>query len=152
MPPLLTQVARTMDGLPLVSSQTPSPGFAVESVHQNEAKEIIRKMTMGGAPNRMSVDSGDRYFSYLTRDNLCFLVLTEESYPKRLAFLYLEDIADLVLSELAREFGNEVCIQYYHICIYDCLLVLVFTILLFKNFGFVCLTANTVFQSFSLSF
>lgn len=108
MPPLLTQVARTMDGLPLVSSQTPSPGMAVTNKHQQEAKEIIRKMTVGGAPNRMSVDSGDRVFSYMTRDNLCFLVLTETNYPKRLAFLYLEDVADLILGELTREFGNEV--------------------------------------------
>ena len=108
MPPLLTQVARTMDGLPLVSSQTPSPGMPVTNTHQQEAKEIIRKMTMGGAPTRMSVDSGDRVFSYMTRDNLCFLVLTEGQYPKRLAFLYLEDVADLILGELTREFGNEV--------------------------------------------
>ena len=65
-------------------------------------------MTVGGAPNRMSVESGDRVFSYMTRDNLCFLVLTEAQYPKRLAFLYLEDIADLILSEMTKEFGNEV--------------------------------------------
>lgn len=108
MPPLLTQVARTMDGLPLVSSQTPSPGMPLTNKHQQEAKEIIRKMTVGGAPNRMSVDSGDRVFSYMTRDNLCFLVLTENQYPKRLAFLYLEDVADLILGELTKEFGNEV--------------------------------------------
>ena len=97
-----------MDGLPLVSSQTPSPGLAVTTKHQQEAKEIIRKMTVGGAPSRMSVDSGDRVFSYMTRDNLCFLVLTEGQYPKRLAFLYLEDVADMILGELTREFGNEV--------------------------------------------
>jgi Regulated-SNARE-like domain len=108
MPPLLTQVARTMDGLPLVSSQTPTPGLPVTNKHQQEAKEIIRKMTVGGAPNRMSVDAGDQTFSYMTRDNLCFLVLTEAQYPKRLAFLYLEDVADLILGELTREFGNEV--------------------------------------------
>ncbi|CAB9509937.1 Vesicle-trafficking protein SEC22b [Seminavis robusta] len=96
-----------MDGLPLVSSQSPSPGMPVTNKHQQEAKEIIRKMTVGGAPTRMSVDSGDRAFSFMTRDNLCFLVLTEAPYPKRLAFLYLEDIADLILGELAREFGNE---------------------------------------------
>lgn len=66
-------------------------------------------MTTGDAPTRMSVDTMDNFvFSYMMRDNLCFLVLTESAYPKRLAFLYLEDIADLILSELVREFGNEV--------------------------------------------
>lgn len=107
MPPLLTQVARTMDGLPLVSSQTPSPGLSVTNKHQQEAKELIRKMTVGGAPKRLSVDAGDRAFSYMTRDNLCFLVLTESQYPKRLAFLYLEDVADTILNELTKEFPHD---------------------------------------------
>ena len=114
MPPLLTQVARTMDGLPLVSSQTPAPGLPVTNKHQQEAKELLRKMT-AEKPNRMSVDSGNYVFSYMMRDNLCFLVLTEASYPKRLSFLYLEDVADLILAEMAREFGNDVRI---YICIY----------------------------------
>lgn len=114
MPPLLTQVARVMDGLPLVSSQTPAPGLQVTNQHQQEAKELVRKMTTG-APNRMSVDSGDRVFSYMTRDNLCFLVLTEAAYPKRLAFLYLEDVADLILGEMAREFGNEVSKKIHYL-------------------------------------
>lgn len=130
MPPLLTQVARVMDGLPLVSSQTPSPGMQVTNNHQQEAKEIIRKMTVGGAPKRMSVDSGDRVFSYMTRDNLCFLVLTEAQYPKRLAFLYLEDIADLILSEMTKEFGNEV--RYFDLSCEVCFL-------LPYNFAQVCL-------------
>ena len=56
----------------------------------------------------MSIVSGKMVFYYMTRDSLSFLTLCEESYPKRTAFLYLEEIADTILQELLREFGNGV--------------------------------------------
>lgn len=61
-------------------------------------------------PNKMSIQSGKMVFSYMQRDNLCFLTLTEESYPKRLAFMYLDEVADAVLQELEKEFAGEVCV------------------------------------------
>jgi hypothetical protein len=45
MPPLLTQVARVSDGLPLVATQTPAPGLPVTSEAQKEAKDILKKIT-----------------------------------------------------------------------------------------------------------
>ena len=56
----------------------------------------------------MSIVSGQYVFYYMVRDSLCFLTMTEASYPKRVAFLYLDEVADVVLSELANEYGNEV--------------------------------------------
>jgi vesicle transport protein SEC22 len=56
----------------------------------------------------MSITSGDKVFYYMVRDSLCFLTMTEARYPKRLAFLYLDEVGDLVLQELVREFGNNV--------------------------------------------
>ncbi|MGK3735282.1 MAG: hypothetical protein ACI90V_002122 [Bacillariaceae sp.] len=47
MPPLLTQVARLSDGLPLVACQTPAPGMPVTSLDQKEAKELLQKITSG---------------------------------------------------------------------------------------------------------
>jgi vesicle transport protein SEC22 len=44
----------------------------------------------------------------MARDNLCFLTLVEQDYPKRMAFLYLEEVAEVILHELVQEFGNEV--------------------------------------------
>ena len=44
----------------------------------------------------------------MTRENLCFLTLTESRYPKRLAFLYLDEVGDMILSELLQEYGNNV--------------------------------------------
>jgi hypothetical protein len=56
----------------------------------------------------MSIASGKLVYYYMTRDSLCFLTLTEESYPKRLAFIYLEEVADVILQEFTQEFGNDV--------------------------------------------
>lgn len=56
----------------------------------------------------MSISSGKYCFYYMARENLCFLTLCEESYPKRMAFLYLEEVADVILQELIREHGNDV--------------------------------------------
>lgn len=58
--------------------------------------------------NKMSIASGDKVFYYMTRDSLCFLAMTESRYPKRLAFLYLDEIGDLILGALVNEFGNDV--------------------------------------------
>ena len=60
----------------------------------------------------MSIQSGKMTFYYMARENLCFLTLVEDSYPKRLAFLYLEEVADALLQELIREFGNEVGVDF----------------------------------------
>jgi len=56
----------------------------------------------------MSIESGDRTFYYMTRENLCFLAMTESRYPKRTGFLYLDEVCDLILQELLKEFGNSV--------------------------------------------
>jgi hypothetical protein len=67
----------------------------------------------------MSISSGDKVFYYMTRESLCFLTLTEARYPRRLAFLYLDEIGDLILGELVREFGNNVSLDFsfYRICL-----------------------------------
>ncbi len=58
--------------------------------------------------NKMSIESGERTFYYMTRESLCFLAMTESKYPKRTGFLYLDEICDLILQELIREYGNNV--------------------------------------------
>ena len=47
MPPLLTQVARTSDALPLVATQTPTHSFSVTTQVQQDAKRLMRSMTAG---------------------------------------------------------------------------------------------------------
>lgn len=106
MPPILTQVARASDALPLVATSTPMHNLTVTQEHQQDAKRLMRSMT-AGTP-KQAIQSGNMVFYYMSRDNLCFLTLCEDSYPKRMAFLYLEEVADTILQELINEFGNTV--------------------------------------------
>ena len=111
MPPLLTQVARLSDGLPLVATITGAPGIPVTAMDQKEAKDLLRKITAGA--NKMSIVSGDKVFYYMTRESLCFLTMTEAKYPKRMGFLYLDEVCDLILQELVRDHGNNVSKTYH---------------------------------------
>ena len=60
--------------------------------------------------NKMSIVSGDKVFYYMTRESLCFLTMTEAKYPKRMGFLYLDEVCDIVLQELVRDHGNNVSV------------------------------------------
>jgi len=108
MPPLLTFVARLSDGLPLVANTAPDFSQGVTQEHKNQAKDILRGL--GGTASssaKMSIDTTNNLvFHYLVRDSLCYLALTERTYPKRLAFLYLEEIADAFLESLANDHGD----------------------------------------------
>ena len=108
MPPLLTFVARLSDGLPLVANTAPDVSSGVTQEHKDQAKDILRGL--GGtstSASKMSIDtSNNLIFHDLVRDTLCYLTLTEQSYPKRLAFLYLEEIADAFLESLANDYGD----------------------------------------------
>jgi len=50
--------------------------------------------------------SSNKVFFYVIRDNIVYLTLTESSYPKRLAFLYLEEIADVFLESLMADHAD----------------------------------------------
>lgn len=108
MPPLLTFVARLSDGLPLVANTAPDFNQGVTQEHKTQAKDILRGLGGTAGPSaKMSIDtSNDLVFHYLVRDSLVHLTLAERSYPKRLAFLYLDEIADAFLESLARDHGD----------------------------------------------
>jgi len=92
--------------MPLVATISSSPDSPVTSTQQGQAKDILRSLTHQ-SPTKMAIGSGNHVFYYMVRDTLCFLTMAESSYPKRTAFLYLEEIADIILNELLKEFGNE---------------------------------------------
>lgn len=50
--------------------------------------------------------------SYLIENGICYLTLTDKSYPKRLAFLFLEDICKEFENDLKEEHGDELASYY----------------------------------------
>jgi vesicle transport protein SEC22 len=45
--------------------------------------------------------------SYMIEQGICYLTLTDKGYPKRLAFLYLDELHEAFVQELQRDHGND---------------------------------------------
>ena len=61
-------------------------------------------MAASGAPAaRASLESGAFTFHYMIDNDVCFLTLVEKSYPKKLAYQYLEELQREFFSLYGRE-------------------------------------------------
>ncbi|XP_037934762.1 vesicle-trafficking protein SEC22b-B [Teleopsis dalmanni] len=90
---LLTMIARVIDGLPLVGTmqEDEQSGRSILE-YQNQAKMLFRKLG-SHSPTRSSIETGPYLFHYLIENEVCYLVMCDKMYSKRLAFTYLEDLA-----------------------------------------------------------
>lgn len=52
----------------------------------------------------MSIETGPYYFHYIIEGRVCYLTMCDRSYPKKLAFQYLEDLKN----EFERVNGNQI--------------------------------------------
>ncbi|RDW83872.1 SNAP receptor SEC22 [Aspergillus mulundensis] len=59
---------------------------------KGQAKMIFRRLSRNSAP-QASIESGQYNLHYLIKDDVCFLCICDSSYPRKLAFTYLSDIA-----------------------------------------------------------
>lgn len=101
---LMTMIARVVDGLPLAASMQEDEQ-AVRNIldYQNQAKMLFRKLGPQSPP-RCTIETGPFLFHYLIENDVCYLVLAEKTYSKRLAYSYLEDIAQ----EFHAQYGKRV--------------------------------------------
>ncbi|KAI9742072.1 MAG: SNAP receptor [Cirrosporium novae-zelandiae] len=86
-----TQIAR-LDGLMLAASVDDEQAEAQLAEVKGQAKMIFRRLNRNSEP-QASIESGQYTLHYLTRDQICFLCICEHSYPRKLAFTYLSDLA-----------------------------------------------------------
>jgi len=82
-----TLATRVSDGFILMESNEPIHGSSVK----DQAKAIARRLEQH-SPARLSADSGTHQISYLMEDGICFLVVTDAAYPRRLTFCYLSSL------------------------------------------------------------
>ncbi|XP_008281053.1 vesicle-trafficking protein SEC22b-A [Stegastes partitus] len=89
---LLTVVARVADGLPLAASiqEDEQSGKDLQQ-YQNQVKQLCRKLN-AQSPDRCTLEAGDMNFHFLIAQGVCYLSLCEASFPKKMAFAYLEDL------------------------------------------------------------
>lgn len=101
---LLTMIARIGDGLPLAAAMQDDEQSGRSILeYQNQAKMLFRKLGPQ-SPTRCSIETGQYLFHYLIENEVCYLVLCERHCSKRVAYSYLEDIAQ----EFHAQYGRRV--------------------------------------------
>ncbi|KAL0637622.1 SNAP receptor [Maublancomyces gigas] len=96
-----TQISR-LDGVPLAASVDDDQDEAILAEVKKQAKLIFRRLNQNSEP-RASIEAGSFTIHYLIDNHVCYLCICERSYPRKLAFTYLQDIA----TEFYSSYGNE---------------------------------------------
>eukprot|EP01018_Ginkgo_biloba_P018689 Gb_30969 [translate_table: standard] len=95
----VTMIARMTDGLPLAEGLEHFREHNDFEFYKQKAKLLFKKISQGEhGPSRMSIRIEPYCFHYIIEDGVCYITLCDQSYPRKLAFHYLED--------LQREFGK----------------------------------------------
>ncbi|XP_010731618.3 vesicle-trafficking protein SEC22b-A [Larimichthys crocea] len=100
----LTVIARVADGLPLAASvqEDEQSGRDLQQ-YQSQAKQLCRKLN-AQSPDRCTLEAGNMNFHYIIAQGVCYLLLCEASFPRKMAFAYLEDLH----SEFYDQYGRRV--------------------------------------------
>jgi len=96
-----TQIAR-LDGVPLAASVDDDQAEAELSEIKQQVKYIFRQLNNDSEP-QASIESGPFTIHYIIQSHICYVCICERSYPRKLAFTYLSDIA----TEFQNSYGQE---------------------------------------------
>lgn len=101
----LTLISRVSDGLPLAEGLDSDKDHQLDKFKQ-QAKTLFKRQADSGSgqPRRMTLEAGNMTFHYTIAGNVCFLTVADKSYPKRLAYEYLEELQN----EFGRLYGSQV--------------------------------------------
>ena len=97
-----TIIARVVDGLPLAASMDDEESVDLTE-YKTQAKQLFKRLAYE-TEQRCTIESLPFVFHYLIEFGVCYLVLCDKSYPKKLAFSYLEEIQ----KEFHSKYGGEV--------------------------------------------
>ncbi|KAG6880403.1 hypothetical protein C0992_000005 [Termitomyces sp. T32_za158] len=98
-----TIIVRASDALPLAASVDDEQTEQSLQEHKQQAKLIFRRITPNAEP-RCSIESGQYTLHYLISDNVVFLTIADKSYPRKLAFSYLDELS----KEFSTTYGPKV--------------------------------------------
>ena len=88
---VLSLIARVSDGLMLAEAMDSTEGKSEVEEHRVEAKKLVKTLSRK-SPTRLAIETGASYFCYIIENDVCYLTLCEKSYPKKLAFKFLEEL------------------------------------------------------------
>ncbi|EEB05543.1 SNARE Sec22 [Schizosaccharomyces japonicus yFS275] len=95
-------VVNRLDGLPLAASVDDEKTEKDLEAHKKQAKLLLKRLTPT-SEKMASVEAGNYTFHYLIDNNICYLCICDQSYPRKLAFSYLEELA----SEFWSSYGED---------------------------------------------
>ncbi|PSR73442.1 hypothetical protein PHLCEN_2v10734 [Hermanssonia centrifuga] len=98
-----TIVVRASDALPLAATVDDEQTEQALQEHKQQAKLVFRRITPNTEP-RCSIESGQYTLHYLIADNVVYLVIADKSYPRKLAFSYLDELS----KEFTTSYGAKV--------------------------------------------
>ncbi|WFD38705.1 SNAP receptor [Malassezia japonica] len=104
-----TQIVRVFDALPLAQSVDDDQGGVDLTQYKQQAKTIFRKLTPQ-SETRCTIESGPMALHYLVQPppgdprSVVYLTITDRSYPRKLAFSYLDELA----KEFDTSYGSQV--------------------------------------------
>ncbi|KIY45899.1 protein transport protein Sec22 [Fistulina hepatica ATCC 64428] len=87
-----TIITRATDALPLAASVDDEQTEQSLQEHKQQAKLVFRRITPNSEP-RCSIESGQYTLHYLISENVVFLTIADKSYPRKLAFSYLDELS-----------------------------------------------------------
>ncbi|KAL0210413.1 hypothetical protein RCL1_004849 [Eukaryota sp. TZLM3-RCL] len=98
---LLTHIVRINDGLVLFASLEDSSGDIEK--HKRDVRNLVANLNINDPP-RCSIAYENYEFHYIVSETVCYLTLTDRSYPRPLAFAYLDEVK----SVFEKEFGPQI--------------------------------------------
>ncbi|XP_078501988.1 vesicle-trafficking protein SEC22b-like [Lissotriton helveticus] len=103
---VLTMIARVQDGLLLAASMQENEQSSRNlQEYQNQAKQLFRKLSEHSPP-RCSLEAGPMTFHYLISQGVCYLILCDAAYSKKLSYGYLEELQ----AEFSELYGKRVAL------------------------------------------
>ncbi|CAJ0941302.1 unnamed protein product, partial [Mesorhabditis belari] len=113
---LLTLIARVRDGLILATSIEGADGGDANMVkYSNQAKMLFKKLNP--AQTAHTIESGPYQFHYVIKGAICALALCDRQFPRKLAFAFLDDVANEFLSQYATKVDSVA--RPYHFLEFD---------------------------------
>jgi vesicle transport protein SEC22 len=89
--PIFTLICRISDRLMLVESMDSDEKSSEFDYFRRQAKQVFQTMTRQSDTSGV-ISSGQFYFIYMVDNDVCYLTLCDQSYPKKLAYSFLDEL------------------------------------------------------------
>jgi len=87
-----TIIVRASDALPLAASVDDEQTEQSLQEHKQQAKLVFRRITPN-SESLCSIESGTYTLHYMIAENVVYLTIAEKSYPRKLAFSFLDELS-----------------------------------------------------------